>query len=65
MIAAKAAVFTVCLPKPKTVVERMWNLLLLPWPRNEFDKRKHNNKFSALKSARKKRHEIVRKKAVV
>jgi hypothetical protein len=51
--------------KPKTVVERMWNLLLLPWPRNEFDKRKYNNKFSALKSARKKRHEIVRKKAIV
>ena len=51
--------------KPKTVVERMWNLLLVPWPRKKFDQMKYNNKFSALKSARKKRHEIVRKKAIV
>jgi hypothetical protein len=52
--------------KPKTAVEHVWDLLLLPaWPRKEFDKRKHDNKFSALKSARKKRHKVVRKKAVV
>jgi hypothetical protein len=51
--------------KPKTVVERMWNLLYIDWPKKKFRKMEYNKRFSALKSARKKRHENVRKKAFV
>jgi hypothetical protein len=51
--------------KPKTVVERMWNFLYIDWPKKKFNKMEYNKRFSALKSARKKRHENARKKAIV